>query len=198
VKYEKGCVIYDQRQPSTSLFLVIDGRVTVFRSTSGSQQQILLDIYRADELFGYSALLNLPHMGERATALEKTRLMSWTAAEITDLIQKKPRLAVALIQLLAPRAVGFGDRVQILKKDNTRRRLALSLIHFADRFGMEQIDGSVRIIPLTHELLARYIGSTRETVSMHMKQFRQGGYLTYSRRGINLYKKQISEWLWKP
>jgi CRP/FNR family cyclic AMP-dependent transcriptional regulator len=194
VEYQKGCII----QCSTSLFLIIDGRVTVFRSRGTIQQPFLLDIFQAEEFFGYSILSHGGYRNQWATPLERTKLMSWTAAEMTDLVQKRPRLAVALIQLLAQRAINVGDRFKMLRTENTRRRLALSLIHFAARFGDGQTDGSVRIIPCTHKLLAQYIGSTRETVTVHMREFRQQGYLSYSRREIRLYKDALLDWLRKP
>jgi cephalosporin hydroxylase len=46
-------------------------------------------------VFGESALLNLPRRCEQATALENTKVMTWTTAEIEDIITKRSRLAVA-------------------------------------------------------------------------------------------------------
>ena len=46
----------------------------------GPGHQVVIDIYQADELFGESALLNLPYRCERATALENTKVMAWTTA----------------------------------------------------------------------------------------------------------------------
>jgi CRP-like cAMP-binding protein len=49
--------------------------------------------------------------------------------------------------------------------------------------------------PLTHELLSQYIGTSREIVTLRMKQFRRRGYLQYSRKGIILYRDLLREWL---
>ena len=47
------------------------------------------------------------------------------------------------------------------------------------------------MIPLTHEMLSRYVGTSREIVSHHMNQFRKHGYVTYSRRGISLHRETL-------
>src|ERR1700744_1016638 len=106
VEYRRGQIIYNQDQPSTSIFLVIDGKVKVSRLADDGHQ-VVVDIYQSDEFFGESAFLNLQHRSEQATALENPKLMMWTATEIEDIVMKKPRLAVALLQILVQRTIDF-------------------------------------------------------------------------------------------
>ena len=193
-EYKKGQLIYDQEQPSTSIYLVIEGKVKVSRMGDDGRQ-VVVDIYQPDEFFGESALLNLPHRSEQAAALDRTRLMAWSAAEIEDMVEKRPRLAVALMQILATRSIDFTQRIESLSVDNIARRLARSLIRFADREGTHGDNGSARMAPLTHELLAQYVGTSREIVTHYMNQFRKAGYLDYSRRGIVLDRNALGEWL---
>jgi CRP/FNR family transcriptional regulator len=157
--------------------------------------QVVVDIYQPDEFFGESAFLNLPHRAEQATALENTKLMTWTANEIEEIVQKRPKLAIALMQILVQRTLDFGHRIESFSVDNIARRLARSLIRFSDRLGVAESDGSVRMVPFTHELLSQYVGTSREIVTHYMNQFRRQGYLRYSRKGIVLYKDAFKEWL---
>ena len=157
--------------------------------------QVVVDIYQPDEFFGESALLNLPHRCEQATALENTRLMAWTAAEIEDIVTKRPRLAVALLQILVQRTIDFTHRIQSFSVDNIARRLARSLIRFSERLGTVEENGSVRMAPFTHELLSQYVGTSREIVTQYMNQFRHQGYLKYSRKEIILYRDAFRDWL---
>ena len=194
VEYKKGQMIYNQDQPSTSIFLIIEGKIKVSRLADDGHQ-VVVDIYQPDEFFGESALLNLPHRCEQATALENTRLMAWTAAEIEDIVTKRPRLAVALLQILVQRTIDFTHRIQSFSVDNIARRLARSLIRFSERLGAVEEDGSVRMAPFTHELLSQYVGTSREIVTHYMNQFRRQGYLKYSRKGIVLYRDAFRDWL---
>ena len=157
--------------------------------------QVILDIYQPDEFFGESAMLNLPQRSEQACAMENTRLMSWSAAEIEDIVTKRPRLAVALLQILTQRTMEFGHRIESFSVDNIARRLARSLIRFSERLGTQEADGSVSLAPFTHELLSQYVGTSREIVTHYMNQFRRQGYLRYSRKGIVLYRDAFKEWL---
>jgi CRP/FNR family transcriptional regulator len=194
VEYKKGQMIYDQDQPSTNIFLIIEGRIKVSRMAD-DDHQLVVDMYQPDEFFGESALLNLPHRCEQATALENTKLMAWTTAEIEDIIMKRPRLAVALLQILVQRTIDFTDRIESFSVDNITRRLARSLIRFSERLGAVEEDGSVRMAPFTHELLSQYVGTSREIVTHYMNQFRRQGYLKYSRKEIILYREAFRDWL---
>src|SRR4029077_20369283 len=87
LEYRKGQVIYSQDQPSTSLYLVIDGKVKVCRLAEDGRQ-VVVDIYQADEFFGESAFLNSAAREEQAVALESTKAMTWSTAEIEDLVTR--------------------------------------------------------------------------------------------------------------
>jgi CRP-like cAMP-binding protein len=187
-------MIYSQDQPSTNIFLVIDGKVKVCRLADDGHQ-VVIDIYQADEFFGESAFLGLPHRSEQATALENTKLMTWSANEIEEIIMKRPKLAIALLQILVQRSIEFGQRIESFSVDNIARRLARTLIRFSERLGSPEEDGSVRMVPFTHELLSQYVGTSREIVTHYMNQFRRQGYIRYSRKGILLYRDAFNDWL---
>src|SRR5579864_3997044 len=197
LEYKKGQIIYNQDQPSTSIHLVIDGKVKVCRLADDGRQ-VVVDIYQPDEFFGESAFLGLAQRTEIAVALENTKVMTWTTSEIEEITMKRPKLAIALLQLLVQRSMDFGYRIESFSVDNIARRLARTLIRFSERLGARNEDGSIQMIPFTHELLSQYVGTSREIVTHYMNQFRRQGYLRYSRKGIMLYRDALREWLKQP
>ena len=195
LEYEAGRLIYSQDQPATGLYLVIEGKVTVCR-TEDNGRPVVVDIYQADEFFGESALLHFPHSQEQAVALEDTKVMMWSTAQIENIVLLRPQLAVALLQVLALRLLDFKSRLHSLASDPAPRRLVHTLIRFSERLGRTKRDGSVQMIPFTHKLLAQYVGTSREVITLFMNRFRREGYLNYSRRGnIVIHRDALTEWL---
>ena len=194
LEYRKGQVIYNRDQPSTNIYLVIDGKVKVCRMADEGSQ-VVVDIYRTDEFLGESAFLSSPARDEQALALENTKVMTWTTAEIEGIVMRRPRLAVALLQIMVQRSIEFGHRIESFSVDNIARRLARTLIRFSERLGQILEDGSIQMMPFTHELLSQYVGTSREIVTHYMNQFRRQGYLRYSRKGIMLYRDAMKDWL---
>src|ERR1039458_4521063 len=109
VEYKKGQMIYNQDQPSTNIYLIIEGKIKVSR-VADDGHQVVVDIYQPNEFFGESALLNLPRRCEQATALENTKVMTWSTVEIEDIITKRSRLAVALLQILVQRTIDLDRK----------------------------------------------------------------------------------------
>jgi CRP-like cAMP-binding protein len=59
------------------------------------------------------------------------------------------------------------------------------LLRLGERFGEDKAGSAkLRLMPITHELLAKYVGTSREIVTQHMSQLRRKGVLDYSRSGI--------------
>lgn len=194
VEYRTRQFIYHQHEPSTCIYLVIEGAVKVARVGNDGSQTVI-NIYRADEFFGESALLGLPHRAEQAIALEDSRLMSWTVAEIHKAAEGQPKLAIALLQIVLQRSIEYERRIESLATETTDRRLARTLIRLSHRAGTLQTDGSHRMAPLTHELLGQYVGTSREIVSHYMNLFRRQGYVRYSRKEIALFRDLLEDWL---
>jgi CRP/FNR family cyclic AMP-dependent transcriptional regulator len=186
-EYRKGHVIYSRADASRSLYLVVTGKVGISQ-VADDGSEVLLEIVRPDELFGESAFLNAARNTEEAKVIEKATLMTWAVSEMEGLVMKRPRLAVALLQVLAQRNAELTRRIESLSVDTTQQRLARSLIHFSERLGTPEEDGSIRMMPLTHELLSRYVGTSREIVTQYMNRLRKQGCLSYSRRGILLHR----------
>jgi CRP/FNR family transcriptional regulator len=195
LEYQTGQLIYGLDQPAPGLYLVIEGRVTVCRSEDNGRP-VIVDIYQEREFFGESALLRIPHAQEQAVALEDTRVMMWSNAQIENLVRLRPQLAVALLQVLALRLMDFKSRLHSLVSDPAPRRLVHTLIRFSERLGTTRKDGSIQMTPFTHRLLAQYVGTSREVITLFMNRFRREGYLNYSRKGDIVIKRDaLAAWL---
>ena len=185
-RYRKGQKIYGPSDRSKTIYLVVAGKVGISH-IAGDGSQVLLEIVRPNELFGESACFDAPCASEKATAIEEAKLMTWAISDMQDLVVKRPRLVVALLEVLAQRNAELTRRLESFSLDTVERRLARSLIRLAERLGTPEEDGAVKMMPLTHEMLSHYIGTAREVVTLHMNRFRKQGYVDYSRRGMVLH-----------
>lgn len=193
-EYRKGSLIYDRTQPSKGLYLVIEGKVKVSRHDDEGHE-VVVDLYQADEFFGESGFLNPGYDSDEAMAFEDTKVMFWSAVDLEVLATRQPRLGIALLQVLVRRNVDLTNRIVSLAVDDIARRMARTLIRFSERMGTLAPDGTVQMIPITHEVLSQYVGTSREVVTLHMNRFRRQGCLRYSRKGLALRRAALFEWL---
>jgi CRP/FNR family transcriptional regulator len=196
LKYGKGELIYGPERPSNKIYLVIDGKVKICRQ-AGCERPVIMVFCQTEEFFGESAFLDATEHCEEATALEPTKLMTWSAHELEEMITKRPRLGIALIQRIVHRSIGLKYRTESFAREKIPQRLGRALITLSERFGGPEADGSIRCVRFSHELLAQYVGTAREVVTAHMGQFRKQGYIRYSRKAIYLKRDAMEQWLRK-
>jgi|SRR6185437_194336 len=189
-EYNTREMIFGPERRAKCIYLVITGKVGISRISDGGTE-VLLEIVLPDELFGEAAFLEGTCQSERAIAIGKTSVMAWAISDIEDLVMQRPRLGIALLQVLARRNQECKHRIESFSLDTIERRLARSLIRFSERLGVSEDDGSVRMMPFTHEMLSRYIGTSREIVTQYMNRFRKQGFVSYSRHGIVLYRDSL-------
>jgi CRP-like cAMP-binding protein len=90
---------------------VIDGKVKVGR-TADDGRQVVVDIYLPDKLFGESGFIGQQFGLEHAVAVETTKVMIWSPAQIEDLVVRQSHLSIALIQLVVKRCTDFAARIE--------------------------------------------------------------------------------------
>jgi len=189
-EYDKGQVIYGPENPSHSIYLVVAGKVRLSQCAADGTEVI-----PPDEIFGESSFLDSRCRSDRAIAAEASKAMAWAVSGVEDLVTKRPRLAVALLQILAQRNARAALRIESFATDSIEQRLARSLLRFSERVGTMEEDGTERMMPLTHALLSQYVGTSREIVTHYMTRFRKQGYVRYSRDGIVLYRNALKTML---
>jgi CRP/FNR family cyclic AMP-dependent transcriptional regulator len=192
--FRKGQIVFDEHHPPDGLHLILSGRVKVTIPLDDGSETVV-DIFATDDFLGESSLLgSLQHFG-RAVALDNVSLMFWTAREIEEHSERQPKLGIALIQMLVKRGLDYQARLQSFAIDKTPERVIRSLLRFADRMGTRNEDGCIAIPPLTHQVIAQYVGTTREIITLQMNQLRQKGFLRYSRKGMQIYAAALREYL---
>jgi CRP/FNR family transcriptional regulator, cyclic AMP receptor protein len=192
IEYRRGQVVFEPNQAAGGIHLVVQGKVKVCRPTQEGMD-VVVDVYRSNEFFGEAGLIELTPRTERAVAMERSQIMTWTTDEIEEVISARPELGFAFIQLMVNRSMDLCSRLESFAAEKTPQRVARSLLRFADRFGSKADDGSVRIPPMTHQFLSEYVGTSREIVTFNMNHLRQQGFIRYSRKGIELFADALRE-----
>jgi CRP/FNR family transcriptional regulator, cyclic AMP receptor protein len=193
-EFEKRRVIYDQQQPCDHLYVVIKGRVKITK-TSEDGGQMVARIVSAEGLFGESALIGGLRRTERAVALDNVAVMSWSANEIEQQLERGPRLGLALSQFLVRLCMELENRFGNIAEHKTPERVMLALMQLADSLGTSMADGAVRVGSLTHQTIAEYVGTSREVVSFQLGRLRRLGLLCYSRQHMDIYTWPMQDML---
>ena len=182
--FTRDQTIYTPEDPAHTLFLVVSGMVRVSR-ISRSGRETVLDCRGPDRFFGESCLLAEPYRGEMAVAQEDTLLMEWSASDLHEIMMRSPALGPSLLRMVASKLRDMEDRVESLATDQIPQRLVKVIMRLGEAFGEPSKGTQVHLMPITHELLAKHVGTSREIITQHMSRLRRDGLLAYSRAGMD-------------
>lgn len=176
-------VIYLPGDPGKTVYFVNGGRVKISKVTRDGKELTLA--YRGPgELFGEVALVEGGPREEMAEAMENALLTEMERGDFERLIQTQPLLGLRLARLLTQRRRDIENKIENLVFKDVNSKLAELLIRLATEFGVDDARGTLVALKITHQEMANLIGSTRETVSLTLSQFKRKGLIRTDGRKV--------------
>ncbi|HSG05402.1 MAG TPA: Crp/Fnr family transcriptional regulator, partial [Nitrospiria bacterium] len=102
------------------------------------------------------------------------------------MLKKDPNTSIRLTKLVGLRLKKIENRVENLVFRDVPFRLAKILIQLSEDVGVKDARGILFRVKITHQDLASLIGSTRETVSATLGDFKKKGLIDIVERRIIL------------
>lgn len=196
-EFQKGEVIYRPGDASDGLYLVVTGSVQIWIPVRG-KSEIVFGVRAHDAFFGEACLGGAARRTEGAAALQRTRTMSWTSAEVEALIMRDPRLGLSFVRTVLRNYNTLADLLRSNMTETVSIRVVRALLRLADSCGGRTADGLVRIPPVTHQSLARLVGTSREMITANLRALQAQGCIQYSRQAIDLRPELLSGLLTGP
>lgn len=184
-----GETIYLAGLPATRLYIVADGTVKLVRPT-GTGQNVLLDLLASGEFFGTLTTLGDATYPDTAEAQTAGCVLSITAEKFEAILERYPSVALATLRIVAERLREAHEVIEHLSAHPAETRIAATLLKLAAKLGEEQ-DGMLLIqMPLSRQDVAEMTGTTTETASRVMSQFRRDGLIASGRRWVGILNQE--------
>jgi CRP/FNR family transcriptional regulator len=139
----------------------------------------------SDGIFGELSLIGCADSSESSRTIDKVKLLAWSHTEVDQQLRRNPQLAWILIRYFVQRCAELNARLENIAFRKTSHRVILGLLQLADSLGKPS-DFGYRLGPLTHQMIAEYVGTSREIVTANMTGLRRAGLLRYSRKQIEV------------
>ena len=158
-----GSALGADRFDTVSMLLIEDGLVFLSASMPGAKRRIILG------LAGPGSVLLPPGVDERLEALADARLMLVPVSSNRRLLEV-PAAAAAIVDGVRGSLRDCRESLTHFGSCRHADRVRLKLTQLAHTYGKVESGRLLLDLPLTHELLADMVGSTRETVTRALAQ----------------------------
>jgi len=153
-------IIFSEGDRGAGFFVVIAGRVKIFKLSSEGKEQIL-HIFGPGEPIGEVAVFQGRDFPAHAEALEETRLFFFPRDALVDLIKRNPSLALNMLAVLSRRLRTFAVLIDDLSLKEVPGRFAAHLLYLSEQNkGAQDLELSI-----TKGQLASLLGTIPETLS---------------------------------
>lgn len=182
--------IFTPDEPSHQIYMLKAGRVRISR-LSETGKHFTLVILEPGDIFGESALFDDEPRRNFAEVLDDAQICAIDKREFEKVALKNPSVSLKIAQIVEHRLNEAQEQIENLVFYDVQTRLARLLLKLADIHG-ERVENGVQIgIKLTHEDIASLIGSTRETTSKILNEFRANGWIDVVKRQIILMDQKV-------
>jgi CRP/FNR family cyclic AMP-dependent transcriptional regulator len=171
--YHKNTILINEGDDTSSLYLILEGRVKVFL-TDESGKEVILNTQTKGEYFGEVSLFDGGPRSASVMTLEDSQFAVLKKQSFIQLITNNPQLSLSIISGLTQRLRALSENVRSLALMDVYGRVARTLMELS----VEQENGD-RILTetLTYNDMANRIGASSKMVSRIMQDLKKGGYI---------------------
>lgn len=183
ITYPKGAGVHDGNECSGVIF-VCSGSLRLSMISDEGKDITLYRLHRGDMcMLSASCVLKSITFDVFINAEEDSRCYVISGPAYAAVSERNPSIRIFSLEAAVSR---FSDVMWVMQQIlfmSMDKRLAIFLTDESARTGKDTIT-------LTHEQIARYMGSAREVVSRMLKYFANEGIVEVSRKGIHILDKK--------
>ena len=181
---KKGTILFNEGEPLERVFFIEQGFVKLYRlSKDGRETTIYL--YGPGQILGIRALTSEDVCARHyAEAITDLKVMSIKRTEYFEILSEHPEYLVDLLHVFIDRLNYTERKLEGFIITDVVSRIAYFLYDLAVRFCDTEKKQIALPLQLTHQRIAEFVGSTRETVTISMHKLEKDKILEDSRGKI--------------
>lgn len=177
--------IYNEDKSSNYIYFVERGLVKT-HTIDESGKELVLDIHKKGDFFGFCSLKHKKTYTETATSVETCELYSIKSSEFRDILKENHELTLELVEVLS-------DKVSILKKHllqmayaTVLQKTTKTLLEFAEKLS----DDPCELVTVSRTDLASVAGISTESFIRCLTQLKNEGLVEVNGRHITILNLQ--------
>ena len=194
ISHARGAKLFSEGEPARNVFVICSGQMKI-SATSRDGKTMILKIAGPGDVMGLSAVLaNVPHE-VTAEAIEPSQVKMVPKQEFLDFLSRHGIASMHAAQSLSGEYLTvFHDAKRLALSGSAAGRLARLLLDWAHA----PANGGAELrftMALTHQEVADMAGTSRETVTRLLNQFRRDQWLTIKGASMTIAKPDRLEHL---
>lgn len=185
---------FQEGETPQAIYYLHSGRANSY-ATNDFGKELSLSLYRPGDLMGLHALLGQYVYRSSACAMSDCKATAIPRDALETWLREDASLPFYLLRLMARRALNKNNLLLELAYSSTRKRVAEGLLRLYHYFGG---DAPTFSITLKREALAHLMGTTKETVTRTLSDFKEEGLVALKGSTLTLLDiealEEVPDW----
>jgi CRP/FNR family cyclic AMP-dependent transcriptional regulator len=189
MSHARGAKLFSEGDPARNVFVVCYGQIKI-SSTSRDGKTMILKIAGPGDVMGLSAVLaNVPHEVS-AEAIEPCQVKTVRKQDFIDFLGRHGIASMHAAQALSGEYLTvFHDAKRLALSSSAAGRLARLLLDWGRQASDDNSRDELRFtMALTHEEIANMAGTSRETVTRLLNQFKKDQWISIKGATLTIIK----------
>lgn len=187
--YQSGEVLFSEGEPCQGLFIVVTGRVRIFKTSSNGREHVLT-VEGPGASVAELPVFDGGSYPASASAIEKSDALFVSRSDLRALCLEKPEVSLKLLQVVGARLRRLVGIIEELSFTTVRHRLISWLLRQAKAEGQPTGRGVVFSLNGSHQELASQIGTVRELVTRNLARLQAQSFIEMNGREITILDQE--------
>ena len=184
--HPKNAVVLTEGEMGDSLYVIQSGKVKVVIGDEEGRE-IILKILGPGDFFGEMSMIDKQPRSASVTTTEPATFLVLTHAAFERLIEKAPRIANVVMQILAHRVREADRKIGTLALMDVYGRVASTLLELS-----VYSNGKLMVAEkLSQQDLANMVGASREMVNRILKDLSDRGFISIESKSITIINREL-------
>ncbi|HLP12371.1 MAG TPA: response regulator [Flavobacteriales bacterium] len=181
--YKKKDEIYKEGNYPKGIYFINKGKVKIFQ-TNEQGKELITELHKEGDFFGYLSLIKDEKYTNTATALEDSEIYMIPKEDFSALLYKNVHVSRKFIELLSNNLGEKESQLVKLAYNSVRKRVAEALVKLSDKYKKE---GEQKFtMNVSREDLANIVGTATETVIRTLSEFKEDKYIEVAGGSITI------------
>lgn len=174
---------------SHSAYVLINGNAQAYTEDEDGNEFILMT-FQVNDCFGELGILDGLQRTANVVTTSDSECLVIPRDELIKSIESTSQTALAVIKMLVGKIRNMTEDINSLALMDVYGRIVWLL----NSETAQNEDGAVTMTKITHQEMAKRVGSSREMVSKILTELKKGGYIEIDKNQILILKKLPEKW----
>jgi CRP-like cAMP-binding protein len=192
LRYDADELIAQESSYSSGVYAVCDGLVAIGKHAPQSHEKRVLRFLAPGEWYGLEAFFlgGNPVNLQYARTIVGSSLLFFETSRLRAFLQHHPQALFDLCRWFAREVTMLEFKLTREATESVDRNLALLLLALANKYGVPESDGTVRLeFPITRQTMAELLGISLETLMRVLRRFRERDLIDTHRWGFEILSR---------